>query len=80
LLKRKLTDTENDNLTNTRYAFSPTSVAGCISNVECSVGGNLELRQTIIHIYHVATYGLQKNYRKNVKNERLAYLKEIPES
>jgi hypothetical protein len=27
--------------------FSPNSVAGCISNVECSVGGNLELRQTI---------------------------------
>jgi hypothetical protein len=27
--------------------FSPNTVAGCISNVECSVGGNLELRQTI---------------------------------
>jgi hypothetical protein len=24
-----------------------TSVAGCISKVECSVGGNLELRQTL---------------------------------
>jgi hypothetical protein len=57
-----LTDTENNNLTNTRIRiFSPTSVAGCISNVEWSVGGNLELRQTIIHIYHVSTYG---NYRK----------------
>jgi hypothetical protein len=28
--------------------FSPNSVAGCISNVECGVGGNLELRQTIV--------------------------------
>jgi hypothetical protein len=28
--------------------FSPNSVAGCISNVECSVGGNLELRRTIV--------------------------------
>jgi hypothetical protein len=42
LQKRKLTD----NLTNLAH-FSPDSVAGCISNVECSVGGNLELRQTL---------------------------------
>jgi hypothetical protein len=27
--------------------FSPNSVAGCISKVECSVGGNLEWRQTL---------------------------------
>jgi hypothetical protein len=31
--------------------FSPNSVAGCISNVECSVGGNLELRQTIYAVH-----------------------------
>jgi hypothetical protein len=30
--------------------FSPNCVAGFISNVECSVGGNLELRQTICTI------------------------------
>jgi hypothetical protein len=28
--------------------FSPNSVAGCISNVESSVGGNFELRQTVV--------------------------------
>jgi hypothetical protein len=30
--------------------FPPNSVAGCISNVECSVGGNLELRQTLVSL------------------------------
>jgi hypothetical protein len=35
--QRSTTDTENDK----------NGVAGCISNVECSVCGNLELRQTI---------------------------------
>jgi hypothetical protein len=43
--------------------FSPTSVAGCISNVECSVGGNLELRQTIIFTY-LSCLQLTGNYRK----------------
>jgi hypothetical protein len=39
-----------DNLTNMYNLthFSLDSVASCISNVECSVGGNLELKQTIL--------------------------------
>jgi hypothetical protein len=33
--------------------LSPNSVAGCISNVECSVGGNLELRHRLDKIFFI---------------------------
>jgi hypothetical protein len=36
--------------------FSPNRFAGCISNVECSVGGNLELRQTLQILISVIKY------------------------
>jgi hypothetical protein len=45
------------------------SVAGCISNVECSVGGNvlsggnLELRQTIL--YYIANFGYNNPQFRN---------------
>jgi hypothetical protein len=48
--------------------FSPNSVAGCIDNVECRVGGSFELRQTIKqNIYKNIFYIVQLVAKKNGK-------------
>jgi hypothetical protein len=62
-----LTDRENDNLTNKNVTYFPSnSVAGCIFNVEYSVGGNLELRDFIIKtLLSLGVYADNKNFPKN---------------
>jgi hypothetical protein len=55
--------------------FSPNSVAGCISNVECSVGGNLELRQTIKGVF--LKFGVEVDIGESIESAPLVWCKSI---